>query len=259
MYLLFVDEIKEGKKDYEIYGLVAIYISNSSYGKFKKGFYAKLKSLGWNHAIEIKGRYSFSSSKGDKKISIEDRLIFVEKLFELSKTGSGKYAAAKVYYIFDIFRKGTSEQKMYGKLLAKILNKIPKGKKSGNKNGNNNIVIFLDKNDSINIKDVTNLVEDICDNRGLFLIERCFSIDSGNETPGIIFADHVAYFINNYFRVRAFNKKNKQYIQELLDKFSEKTLSDKEREYFLSLVRSIEKEDKTLKLLGALKKMIFVK
>jgi hypothetical protein len=259
MKLLFIDEIKNRDKEYNFYGLIAVLIDNSSYGRFKKVFYEKIKKMGWNSEIEIKGRYSFSKTKGDESISVEDRLKFVEDLFELSKTSSTKYASAQVFYTFDIFPKSVTEEKMYSALLDRIIKKLPKGKKDGNKNGKNNIIIFLDNNEAINVKDISMQIEDIFKDRGLFLIERCLNVDSGNETPGIIFADHVAYFIDNYIKTSDFNENNKDKVKLLISKFSENNLSEQESNELKIFMTSFGKEQKSINLLRALKKMTYIK
>jgi len=258
MYLVFADEFKESRKNFEFYGLSVIYINNSSYQKFKKGFYKRLKELGWNPSIEIKGRYSFSSTKGDTNVSINDRLKFVEKLFDLSKSGSGRYASAQCYYSIGIYNKGTDEEEMYLDLLSKIIRKLPLGKKGGNKNGNNNVIFFLDRNDSIRPIKISDKVEQLCEQRRLFLIERPLSVKSGNETPGIIFADHVGFFISNYLKTNKFNRSTRPRFEKLLKKFSAGELSKEEKEEFLQYVISIRKEDRSVKLLRALKKMTYV-
>ena len=258
MKLLFVDEFKESKETHEFYGLVVVLIDTSSYCRFKSGFYKKFKDLGWDEKIEIKGRYSFSS-KGDDTISVKNRLKFVENLFELSKSGRDKYASAKVYYAFDLFPKKTKEEEMYNDLLLKILNKIPKGLVSGNKNGKNNIIMFLDSNEALNTINISKNVESVLKKRNLFLIERCIDFSSGNETPGIIFADYVAYFVSNYFKTNTFNEINKGRIKELLSKFDNDRISKKELEELFKFRNSVRKEQKSVELLKALKKMIYVK
>jgi len=259
MKLLFVDEFKNNKKDSMFYGLVVALIDNSSYARFKKGFYDRLKKLGWDTKIEIKGRFSFSSTKGDKRIGVEDRLKFVETLFDLSKSSSNKYASAKVYYTLDVFPKSMSEMDMYSGLLYKILKKIPNGLKSGNKNGKNNVVIFLDSNDVLSIETISEQAEKILNSKNLFLIERCINFSSGNKTPGIIFADHIAYFIDNYLKTSAFNETNKEKIKLLISRFTDNSLSKAEQQELDNFMISFKKEQKSVGLLKALKKMTYVK
>lgn len=258
MKLVFVDEFKEDKKNHRVYGLSMVLIDVSSYARFKKCFYVKLKELGWDEKIEIKGRYSFSK-KGDEKISVGSRLKFVEKLFELSKSSSDKYASAKVYYTLDLFPVSMTETEMYSSLLIRILKKLPKGLKSGNKNGKNNIIIFIDNNESINIRDISCKSEKILNERNLFLTERCINLCSGNDTPGIIFVDHVAYFVHNYIKTKSFNETNKERIKLLIGKFSEDVISSPEQKELENFIISFKKEQKSVDLLKALKKMIFIK
>jgi len=182
MKFLFVDEFKSIKKTNKFYGLVVVLIDNSSYSRFKRGFYERLKKIGWDTEIEIKGCFSFSSTKGDKKILIEDRLKFVEELFDLSKSSGNKYASAKVYYTLDVFPRSASEMDMYSDLLYRILKKIPNGLKNGNKNGKNNLVIFLDSNTALNIEAISEQSEKILSGKKLFLVERCIDFCSGNKT-----------------------------------------------------------------------------
>lgn len=257
MYYLFVDEIKENRKDYEFYGLSAVLINNTSYQRFKTGFYKALSQIGWNQTMEIKGRYCFSRTKGDTDVSVEDRLVFVEELFELSQSGSGKYASAKCYYALDIFIKGQNEEVMYSDLLSRIVNKLPKNSKS-NKNGNNNVLIFLDNNDAVNVSNVSKVVKPLLEKRNLFMVERVHSVDSGNDTPGIIFADHLAYFISNYFKLSKFNKNTVDRVKELFNKVSNNKLNEKEIEEFNSYVISFKKEKTTIKLLSSVKKLVYV-
>lgn len=259
MKLLFIDEFKENKKDFEFYGLSAILVDNSSYLRFKNGFYKKLKELGWDKEIEIKGRHSFSNTTGDTKVSVEERLKFVENLFELSKSGNEKYASAKVYYTLDGFPKKKAENEMYYDLFERILKKISKGSKDGNKNGKNNIAIFIDNNSSLDINFLTKIAEEKLKERELFLIERCISLSSGNDTPGIIFADHVAYFIHNYIKSGDFNDKSKERVKVLLSNLSNGTITSKDQEELNLYVNSFKKEKKSFDLLRSLKTMVYVK
>ena len=259
MKFIFVDEFKEFKKTHKFYGLVAILIDNSSYMRFKKGFYDKLKKLGWNKEIEIKGRYSFSATKGDRSVSVEDRLKFIESIFELSESGNKKYASAKVYYTFDIFPEKKLEAQMYSELFRRILSKIPSGTKKGNKNGNNNMVIFLDSNKDLDIESISDMVEGILSRKNLFLIERCIDFCSGNKTPVILFANYVAYFLNNYFKVRVFNEANKERIKFLINKLTHNNTTDDENKEVKRFIISLEKERKSRNILTALKTMNYVK
>ncbi len=259
MKLLFIDEFKNNKKGSIFYGIVAVLIDNSSYAKFKKGFYDKLKELGWDTKIEIKGCFCYSSKKGDEKIGVEERLKFVENLFEMSKTSSKKYASAQIYYTFDIFPKSNSEMDMYSILLYKILKKFPKGAKSGNKNGKNNMIIFLDNNNDLDIKIISEESERILNTRNIFLVERCVNFSSGNDTPGIIFADHISYFIDNYLKTGIFNENNKERIKYLINKLFENNITESERKELDSFTISLKKESKSMDLLKVLKSMIYIK
>lgn len=259
MKLLFVDEFKNNKKDSVFYGITVIVMNNSSYMRFKKGFYGKLKELGWNTKIEIKGCFCYSAKKGDENIGVEERLKFVENLFEMSKTSSKKYASAQIYYTFDIFPKSISEMDMYSNLLYKILKKLPKGPKSGNKNGKNNMVIFLDSNKDLDIKIISEESEKILNTRNNFLVERCVNFSSGNDTPGIIFADHISFFIGNYLKTGVFNENNKERIKYLINRLSENNITELERKELDSFIISLKKESKSKDLLKVIKSMIYIK
>lgn len=259
MKLLFVDEFKDDKHSFKFYGLCAVLIDNSSYSRFKKGFYKRLEALGWDPGIEIKGRYSFSIKNGDTNIPIPERLKFVENLFELSKSSGEKYASAKVYFAFDFFPNTLNESNIYIDLLARILKRLPNGIKSGNKNGKNNICIFLDNNNSVNIKNVSEQSDFILCSKNLFLIERCVSLNSGNETPGIIFADHVAYFIQNLIKTSDFNDSNKECFKALMNRFSGGIITPSEQIQLDNFLISLDKEQKSANLLKALKIMTYSK
>jgi len=226
--------------------------------RFNKGFYEKIKELGWDKKIEIKGNYIYSNLKGDKNIPVKERLDFVEKLFELSKTSSERYAASKNYITFDIFPRNELENNMYINQLDKILNELPKGLKKGNRNGKNNIIIFIDNNNALNLLEITKKVKEILEKRNLYLIEKCVYVNSCNETPGIIFADFVGYFIHNYIKTTRFNSSNKDRFKLLLKKFSKNSINNQEKKEFDRFITSFKKEKKSSKLLMSLKKMIII-
>ncbi len=260
MRLLFVDEFKDcSNKEYNFYGLVFAVINNSSYARFKNGFYQKLHKLGWDVNKEIKGRFSYSAKKGDPNISVEDRLKFAEDLFELSYSDSKKSASAHIYHTWGVFEKTISEKEMYTTLFYKILNKLPKLSTAGHKNGKNNIIIFLDNNDVLDIKTLSRESAKILKTRNYFLIERCINFDSGNDTPGIIFADFIAYFIDNFFKTYKFNKENKEQIAELKSKLHNDTLTESEYGKLKTLIVSLEKEITSNKLLSVIKSIKFIK
>lgn len=259
MKLLFFDEFKHKKTDYMIYGLSGVFIDNSSYGRLKNGFASKLKKLGWDASIEFKGRHSFSSTKGDQAISIEERLQFVEELFTLSSSSGGSYAAATVYYSIERFSLETSESEMYCSILNKIVKHLPKASKGANKNGKNNIIVFVDRNDAIKMSDIYTSVSTGLSDRGYCQIEKVVSCDSSNDTPGIIFADLSAYFLDNYLKTRSFNESNIDVIKGLLTKLEKNTLSEDDMEKLESLTISINKERTSSNLLSSLKKMRIVR
>jgi len=260
MKYIFIDEIKKEDSDFAFYGLVLVVIDNASYAKFKAGFYNIFEKLGWDKKIELKGRYSFSK-KGDKNISIDDRLDFVGNLFDLSKSGGGKYASAQIFYSMKYFDKKETEMDKYSFLLKKILNKLPKANKKDNKNGKNNIVFFIDNNHELDLHTLSTMIGEVLDARGYKLVERIISVDSDNYTPGIIFVDHIAYFINNFLNLSEFNEKDsvvKDY-KNLVEKLMNDAISESELKKLKTYLNNRKKEKTTLKKLRLLKKMEFIK
>lgn len=258
MNLYFVDEFKNDIGEYISYGIVLVRINNASYSRFKKGFYNELRKLGWDEKIEIKGRYSFSSTKGDAKIPIVDRLNFVTNLFKLSSSSSGSYCSADVYYTFEVNKKPFIESDVYIRLLTKVIDKLSKGTKASNKNGKNNSLIFMDQNRSVNYKLLNDAVEASLAGRGLQMIEKCIMIDSDNKSPGIIFADHIAFFVSNYFKTKEYNEFKINKIKELLMKNEKEPLTTAEDEELHQFIISYRKEKKSSHLLSSLKKFRYI-
>jgi len=258
MKYVFIDELKHTKKECDIYGLSFVIIDNSSYSKYKRGFYKHFNELGWDSKIELKGRYSFSQ-KGDKNVPLEKRLEFVEKLFELSKSTSGKYSSAAVYYTVGVYKKNTTEEYRYHDLLTKIIKTLPKQNASQAKNGKNNLVFFIDNNDLLDINNLTCMIDSELQKKNLYLVERPIFVKSDNLTPGILFADHVAYFIDNYLKTSEFNEKNRIEFSKLINKYSNGTIDSNEVVQLDQFHISFEKETKSVDLLRLLKKMTFVK
>ncbi len=258
MKLFFVDEFKEDKAFTRFYGIVLVCIDNSSYRRFKNGFLKKLQEIKWDIKHEIKGRCVYSTKTGDATVPVDERLNFTEKLFELSSSSSGKYSSAKVYYTFDVFKKEVSENLMYSQLLCKLIDNLPRISKASIKNGKNNAVLTIDRNNSIDLQYLSNQISKCLEARNYFMIEQCYSVDSNNYTPGIIFADHVAYFIQNYFKTSVFNENNMPRIKELISLLEKNQLKFTEQSELEKYMINIRKEKQSVKLLTSIKSMHYI-
>lgn len=253
MQHLFIDEFKNKEDGINVYGLSAVYVNNSHYSKIKSGLQENLETIRWNLEIEKKGRHTYSSTKGDTTVNIEDKISFLNNIFKLSKSGSGKSSSLKIIYAFGIFNEHASEFLMYSCLFKEVLKKLPKA--SDKKNGKNNIAIFLDKNNSINVSEITEIAETACNERNLYLFERCFLVDSGNLTPGIMYADHIAYCIQNIFKVKEFNDNNLPKFKELLDKWESKMITPEEKKELEKYANNYQKEGQMLNVLSSIQNM----
>lgn len=255
MKFIFFDEFKyDHSNSHKVYGLIGIVIDSQYYLSFKESFLNSLKKLGWDKKLELKGRSMFSSSSGDKTISVEKRVNFMSDVVGISKSKTGKTAKIHVYVSIETYDKKQSEYDCYKKNLEKIINKIPKPQ-----NKKKSLVgVFYDENDCIDINDLYPHLEKILNKRKLNLFESPLSIKSSLDNPGIMFADYVCYFHQNFFQLSNFRKNTLDEILILLEKDENKTIDENEKKKLEIYITNYKKEKKTKELILAIKKIIFV-
>ena len=254
MKFLFLDEFKyDLSKSYKIYGLTGIVIDSQYYLSFKESFSVALKKIGWDKKHELKGRSMFSTS-GDKSVEVKERVNFMLDVVGISKSKSGKTAKIHVFVAMEMYDKKLTEYECYKTNLKKIVKKLPKP--SSKKKSL--VGVFYDQNDCIDIKDFKQCTEKYLNQRNLNLFESPYSVKSSLENPGIMFADYVCYFNQNFFQLSNFRKNINTEHLALLEKDEKKTISDAEKKKLSVYITNYRKEQKTKELILALKKIVFV-
>lgn len=255
MKFLFLDEFKyDHSKSQKAYGLTGVVIDAQYYTSFKESFSSSIKTLGWDKKLELKGRSMFSSTSGDKSISVEKRVAFMSDVVEMSKSKTGKTAKIHVFASLETYDKSCSEYECYKKNFENIIKKLPKpdSKKKSL------VGVFYDENDCIDPVDFCQHVENLISSRKLNLFESPFSVKSSLENPGIMFADYVCYFFQNFFQLSSFRKNIMDELLALLEKDEDKTISETEKKKLDVYITNYRKEKKSKELILALKKIVFV-
>jgi hypothetical protein len=153
-----------------------------------------------------------------------------------------------------MYDKKSTEYECYKASLKKIIKKLPKP--SSKKKSL--VGVFYDQNDCIDIKDFQKSIERSLNDRNLNLFESPYSVKSSLENPGIMFADYVCYFNQNFFQLSNFRKNINAEILALLEKDERKMISEDEKKKLAVYITNYKKEQKTKELILALKKIAFV-
>ena len=258
MKFIFVDEFKPTSKinNKKLYGISVIMIDEAYYSNYKNGFENAFLKLGWTKDKELKGRYTYSKAVFED-ITTDQRIIFAEDLFKLSASKSGKTKKVCVFVCFDLFSDTEKEHDIYTELLSRIFKKI--GKPASAKTGKNLIGIFLDSNDSITKKIceskfyelVTNMI-----NKKWIIFEKPIFITSSSLCPGLVFADFVSYFYQNFIDTKRFFDVTKNRFLELLDK-EKAQFQDKEEDELNQYIKNYKKQKQSSQIIAILKEIIY--
>jgi hypothetical protein len=260
MKFIFVDEFKPetNKSDGErIYGISVVLLDSAYYSNYKNGFETEFTNLGWSKEKELKGRYVYSH-KIFEDITPEKRIEFAENLFKLSSSESGKNTRITVFICFEYFNKDITEEKIYTDLLCRVIKKIDKP--ANKKKGKNLIAFFLDSNDNVTkrIKEIdfySLLSKDL--HKDWVIFEKPLFVTSSSLLPGIIFADFISYFHQNFIDTRCFFDKTKLRFIELLDK-EVSQLSNSEKEELKSYMTNFKKQKQSTRIMSILKNVVYV-
>lgn len=253
MKFLFLDEFKYDipKSTSRMYGLSGVLIDAVHYVSFKDSFYKELEKIGWNKHLELKGKSMFSSD-GDTSVKVSDRISFMSRVVNLSKSSTGKTAKIHVYVSMEIYDKKETEFDCYIKNLEKIIGKIPKAS-----NKKKSLVgIYYDNNDCIKKKQLDENLKSCINKRRCNLFESSFQVKSSLEHPGIMFADYVCYFHQSFLQLSTFRKENMEIIKKLLDK--KRSIDEGEKKQLNAHIINYRKEATTKELIASLKKVVYV-
>lgn len=189
--MIFIDETGDDKfKNY--FGVNLVLIDSKNYGIIKNGFQKILSKFSWDSDIEFKGSYIFSSNKGNKNISIDDRVNMVKEIVDL--THSNKNSKVQFFFAdcYDAIDKKSRYIEIVGELLNKALNKP---KLMGDKNL---VSITCDFRQDTKLTDINKIALPVISKKGYQLFEDVCIVSSNNNTIGILLADIIGYLLSRY-------------------------------------------------------------
>lgn len=161
-------------------------VDSSFYRALKETAHKAFRVAGWDQEEEFKGRYLFSSTKGDTNVDVNTRIELVRTIVQA--TTANKNARAMFCLAFD--HEGRTEEN-YLTLLGRALRKCPR---PTNKKGDKSLAaVFYDRTDIASPKAIGKVVQEATAARRVTLIETPTPLTSSNATPGLIVADILAY------------------------------------------------------------------
>lgn len=215
MKFIFIDETE----NFGYFGLSLICIDSTKYASITKSVINALSKGKWSLSEEFKSTCIFSSSNGDKSVSIETRKKIAENI--IKSNISKKNAKLSAYFSA---KKGKNTAKNYICLLRSILRKIPKAQSAIQ--GKNLVVFFIDQLSytSKEIKEIIQILGELS-RKGYLLVEYPSFVKSSNLTSGILLADHIVYVsMWNYLNPSERDKESSnikqqknQYIKDLMN------------------------------------------
>jgi hypothetical protein len=185
MKLFFIDEIELQQKAPGFFAVGLFIIDSSFYRGLKARYVKTLRNAGWNPTQEFKGRYLFSQA-GDVTVPVEQRIALVREV--VSGTTAKKNARAQ--FLFGYNLSGRSEANYLG--LIKAL--IAKAPRAPNSKGDKNITLVIyDQTQLVTPARVSAVSGPALAKRGYIQLGVPSPLPSGNDTPGLIYADTLAY------------------------------------------------------------------
>lgn len=137
MTLIFIDEVEQPHKAPAFFGIGALIVTSTFYRGLKEDVGGAFQKAGWDQEEEFKGRYLFSSSKGDTKVGVDTRIELVRTIVE----GTTAAKNARAMFCLACNRQGRTEAN-YLALAGQALRKCPK---PANKKGDKNLeAVFYD-------------------------------------------------------------------------------------------------------------------
>lgn len=188
MKLIFVDEVY-GSKSKDFFGLGVLVTDSSKYAPIRNSFYKTLEAHGWPDDREIKGKYCFSRDPEDTGKTPEEMIALSKDL--TGNLMSKRFARAELLFAFG--HKPYSVDQ-YIHLLTAAISKI--ARPQSKKNGKHLATCSLDdfSNLRANEKTISAATAVALMERGYCLIEETVTtVKSSNRTPGILYADLLAY------------------------------------------------------------------
>jgi hypothetical protein len=186
MKLIFIDEVEQPHKAPGFFGIGALIVTSTFYRGLKEDVEDAFDKAGWDQDVECKGRYLFSSSKGDTDVGVDARIELVRSI--VKGTTAAKNARAMFCLAFNY--EGRTEAN-YLALAGQALRKCPRPE---NKKGDKGLAaVFYDRTEIASPTAISELAEGAATARHLTLVETPTPLTSSNGTPGLIVADILAY------------------------------------------------------------------
>ncbi len=183
---IFIDEVEQPQKKPGFFGVSTLVVDSRFYCTLKVGLEQAFDHAKWSRGHEFKGRYIFSSSKGDTSVPVEARIELVRSI--VGKTTAKKNARARFYFAHNNDGKTPGN---YLDLIGKAAARCPK---SDSRKGDKPLVaVFFDQTDMIKPSHLEEIVRPILLKRGLTLVETPVPLASSNATAGLIATDVLAY------------------------------------------------------------------
>lgn len=186
MKLIFFDEVEQPHKAPGFFGIGALVVSSAFYRGLKEDVGDAFDKAKWDQGEEFKGRYLFSSSKGDTNVGVDARIELVRTI--VKGTTATKNARAMFCLAFNY--QGRTEAN-YLALVGQALRKCPK---PTNKKGDKSLAaVFYDRTDIAGHKVICEIAGKSATARSMTLVETPTQLTSSNDTPGLVVADILAY------------------------------------------------------------------
>ncbi len=185
--LVFIDETENSKHLPDFYAVCAVAVDATKYALLKDAVDNALKKCGWCSDFEFKGSWIFSSSKGDKSVSTEQRVDAAKSM--VAATTSDKNARVKCVMAWTD-QGGGQEQHL--KLVSQAVKKsLPQASEQGK--GKNLVAVFADRKDGISRKNLSDAIVKVTESRGYSIVEDVVVVPSSCKWRGIVLADIFAY------------------------------------------------------------------
>jgi hypothetical protein len=163
MKLIFVDEVEQPQKAPGFFGIGAFIVTSTFYRGLRDDVDDAFEEAHWDRDKEFKGRYLFSSSKGDTSVGIDARIELTQTI--VKGTTAAKNARAMFCLAFNY--EGRTESN-YLALAGRALRKCPK---PPNKKGDKCLAaVYYDRTDIAGSTAIGDMVEAAALTRKLTLV-----------------------------------------------------------------------------------------
>ena len=188
MLLVFIDETSDAKFR-EYLGFSIAMIDSRFYPSLKQEAHEILKNVRWDPAIEFKGSYLFSQSKGCSAVEVEARVAAARRLLQLNVAAANR----RIRFCYGDLKSPSHKDDYLAKLptlLFKALRPPAKGA------GKNLVAVTVDERSDVSADELQQVLAPVVAARDWVLLERIARAKSSCETVGLMFADVVGYLLS---------------------------------------------------------------